>query len=409
MYAWQATTLGEPEQALSLSEVPTPEPGPGQLLVRVLATALNFPDVLLCRGEYQVKLEPPFTPGVELCGEVVGLGEGAVEQLLGSRVIGNPVLPHGALAEYTLMDAAEAYPAPDSLDDAEASALHIAYQTGWFALHQRARLQAGETVLVHAAAGGVGSAAVQLAKAAGATVIGVVGGSAKAEVARELGADLVIDRRTEDFVKVVKEYTGGRGVDVVYDPVGGEAYAGSTKCIAFEGRIVVVGFAGGTIPSPGLNHALVKNYSILGLHWGLYKQQNPALVDDCHRALLALAENRQIKPLVSERIKVEQAVEGAHRAGRRDDDRTSGGLRIRTRAIPYPALTSVPQGSISAGNTSARQAGRRASRWVLPGSCLGKGHPHSPDGPSYHALDQKMISRDPQSRLASLRTNRFQA
>ena len=310
MYAWQATTLGEPEQALSLSEVPMLEPGPGQLLVRVRATALNFPDVLLCRGQYQIRLEPPFTPGVELCGEVVGLGEGVDEQLLGTRVIGNPVLPHGALAEYTLMTAAESYRAPESFDDAQAASLHIAYQTGWFALHRRAQLQAGETVLVHAAAGGVGSAAVQLAKAAGATVIGVVGGSAKAEVARELGADLVIDRKAEDFVKVVKQHTGGRGVDVVFDPVGGDAYTGSARCTAFEGRIVVVGFAGGTIPAPTLNHALVKNYSILGLHWGLYKQQNPALVDACHQALLALAENRQIKPLVSERLKVEQAVEG---------------------------------------------------------------------------------------------------
>jgi NADPH2:quinone reductase len=196
VYAWQATALAEPEQALTLTDVPVPEPGPGQLLVKVRATALNFPDVLLCRGQYQIRLEPPFVPGVELCGEVVGLGPGVDERLLGSRVIGNPVLPNGALAEFTLMTAAEAYPAPESLDDAEASALHIGYQTGWFALHRRAHLQEGETVLVHAAAGGVGSAAVELAKAAGAKVIGVVGGAAKAEIARNLGADLVIDRKT---------------------------------------------------------------------------------------------------------------------------------------------------------------------------------------------------------------------
>src|SRR5690606_9587959 len=121
------------------------------------------------------------------------------------------------------------------------------------------------------AAGGVGSAAVQLAKAAGARVIGVVGGEAKAEYARRLGADIVVDRHVEDFVTVVKEATDGRGADVVYDPVGGESYTRSTKCIAFEGRILVIGFASGTIPTPGLNHALVKNYSLLGLHWGLYK------------------------------------------------------------------------------------------------------------------------------------------
>jgi NADPH2:quinone reductase len=316
VYAWQATALGEPEQALSLTDVPKPEPGPGQLLVRVRATALNFPDVLLCRGQYQIQLEPPFVPGVELCGEVVGLGAGVDERLLGTRVIGNPVLPNGALAEFTLMTAAEAYPAPESLDDAEASALHIAYQTGWFALHRRAGLREGETVLVHAAAGGVGSAAVQLAKAAGARVIGVVGGQSKAEIARELGADLLIDRKTEDFVAAAKKFTDGRGVDVVYDPVGGEAYTGSAKCIAFEGRIVVVGFAGGIVPKPGLNHALIKNYSILGLHWGLYKQKDPGAVWAAHEALVRLADEGAIKPLISERIPVKQAVEGLMALGR---------------------------------------------------------------------------------------------
>src|SRR6202042_1592665 len=154
------------------------------------------------------------------------------------------------------------------------------YQTGWFGLHRRARLAPGETLLVHAAAGGVGSGAVQLGKAAGARVIGVVGGAQKAETARALGADVVVDRLTQDFVEVVKEVTGGRGADVVYDSVGGEAYTRSTKCIAFEGRIVVVGFTSGTIPTATLNHALVKNYSILGLHWGLYERLDPEAVLD---------------------------------------------------------------------------------------------------------------------------------
>lgn len=175
MRAWQVHAQGEPEKVLRLGEVPVPEPGPGQLLVRVRAVALNFPDVLLCRGEYQIRPELPFTPGVELCGEVTAVGDGVDPGRVGSRVIGNPVLPQGALADYTLMHTAEAFDAPAALDDAEAAALHIAYQTAWFALHRRAGLKAGETVLVHAAAGGVGSATVQLAKAAGARVIGVVG------------------------------------------------------------------------------------------------------------------------------------------------------------------------------------------------------------------------------------------
>jgi NADPH2:quinone reductase len=229
--AWQVTTHGEPADVLRAAEVPTPEPGPGQVLVRVRAAALNFPDVLMCRGQYQIQPPLPYTPGVELCGEVVGTG---------ARVVGSPVLPSGGLAEYALMEPDSVFPAPDSLDDAEAAGFLLAYQTGWFGLHRRARLQAGETLLVHAAAGGVGSAAVQLGKAAGAKVVAVVGGAAKAEAARALGADVVVDRLEQDFVAVVKEATGGRGADVVYDPVGGQAYQGSTKCVAFEGRIVVV-------------------------------------------------------------------------------------------------------------------------------------------------------------------------
>ncbi|MFF7893286.1 NADPH:quinone oxidoreductase family protein [Streptomyces sp. NPDC007907] len=292
MQAWQVHENGEPGEVMRLQDIEPPAPGDGQVLLKVRAANINFPDALLCRGQYQVRPSLPFTPGVEICGETED----------GRRVIANPVLPHGGFAEYTVADAAALLPAPDALDDAEAAALHIGYQTGWFGLHRRAGLEAGETLLVHAAAGGVGSAAVQLGKAAGATVIGVVGGSGKAAVARELGCDVVIDRRSEDVVAAVKEATGGRGADVIYDPVGGEAYTQSTKVVAFEGRIVVVGFAGGTIPSPGLNHALVKNYSILGLHWGLYNTKNPKLVQHCHDRLTELATRGAIKPLISERV-----------------------------------------------------------------------------------------------------------
>ena len=313
MKAWRVTELGEPRHAMSLDEVPDPQPAAGQLLVRVLGAAANFPDVLMCRGLYQVKPPLPFTPGVELCGEVAALGPGSTGFAVGDRVIGSPVLPAGGFAELALMDTATTFPAPVGLDDAEAAAFFIGYQTGWFGLHRRAHLQPGETLLVHAAAGGVGSAAVQLGKAAGARIIGVVGGPEKAEVARRLGADVVVDRHSEDFVEVVKEVTGGRGADVVYDPVGGDTYQRSTKCIAFEGRILVVGFAGGEIQSAALNHALVKNYSIVGLHWGLYATKDPALVRVCHDELSKLAADGVVKPLVSERLPLEAVADGLQR------------------------------------------------------------------------------------------------
>jgi NADPH2:quinone reductase len=311
--AWQVSRLGEPRDVMSLDEVPVPRPGAGQLLVRVLGAAANFPDVLMCRGLYQVRPPLPFTPGVELSGEVVARGTGTTGFSVGDRVIGAAVLPAGGFAELALMDTITTFNAPGGLDNAEAAAFYVGYQTGWFGLHRRAHLQPGETLLVHAAAGGVGSAAVQLGKAAGARVIGVVGGPEKVEVATTLGADVVVDRHAEDFVEVVKEVTGGRGADVVYDPVGGDTYQRSTKCIAFEGRILVVGFAGGQIQSAALNHALVKNYSILGLHWGLYTSKDPALLRQCHQELCTLVADGLVKPLVSERLHLGAVADGLQR------------------------------------------------------------------------------------------------
>ncbi|MES9591235.1 NADPH:quinone oxidoreductase family protein [Streptomyces sp. NPDC094045] len=303
MQAWRVHRNGEPSEVMRLEETDRPTPGDGQVLIEVLAANINFPDALLCRGQYQVRPPLPFTPGVEICGRTAD----------GRRVLATPALPHGGFAEYVVADEAALLPAPDTLDDAEAAALHIGYQTGWFGLHRRAHLRAGETLLVHAAAGGVGSAAVQLGKAAGATVIGVVGGPEKAKTATGLGCDLVIDRHGEDIVAAVKEATGGRGADVVYDPVGGNAYAKSVKCVAFEGRVIVVGFASGVIPTPALNHALVKNYSIVGLHWGLYNTKDPAAVRACHDELTRLAERGAIKPLISERVGLAGAADAVQR------------------------------------------------------------------------------------------------
>ncbi len=313
MRAWQVTGHGEPADVLAPVEVPVPWPGPGQVLVEMSSTALNFPDVLLARGQYQERPPLPFTPGIELCGRVVSVGQGVGRHLVGERVVGTTVLPHGALATYAVAPASDVHVAPTGLDDVTASALHIAYQTAWFALYRRANLRVTETLLVHAAAGGVGSAAVQLGKAAGARVIAVVGGPQKAMAARRLGADDVVDRTTTDVVTAVKQITGGAGVDVVFDPVGGAAFTASTKVVAFEGRIVVVGFAGGEIASAATNHLLVKNYSVLGLHWGLYRTRDPDLVRRAHDELCRLVDAGAVSPLVSDHLPFDEAPRGLTR------------------------------------------------------------------------------------------------
>lgn len=323
MKAWHVTAHGEPRDVLRIVEVDTPTPAPGEIALRTLTVAINFPDVLLARGEYQVRPELPFSPGIELCGEVVALGEGVTGFAVGERVVASRI---GVMSEIVTVAAGSAFPAPSGLSDAEASALIVGYQTGWFGLHRRAGLREGETLLVHAAAGGVGTAAVQLGKAAGATVIGVVGNDAKRQVALDAGADVVVNRREQDFVEVVNDHTGGRGADVVYDPVGGETFQRSTKCIAFEGRIVVVGFAGGEIQAAKANHALVKNYGVLGLHWGLYQTKAPELIGEAHRELTRLADAGAIRPLVSEIVSFEDAADAVQRLA---DGSTVGRLVIR--------------------------------------------------------------------------------
>jgi len=321
--AWQVTAHGEPADVLRCVDVEDPVPGPGQVLVRVRAVGVNFPDVLLARGGYQVRPPLPFVPGIELCGDVVATGDGVRRVAVGDRVVGSRI---GVLAELAVLDETEVHLAPDGLDDAQAAAFCIAFQTGWFGLHRRAALQPGETLLVHAAAGGVGSAAVQLGVAAGARVIGVIGGPAKVEAARRAGAHVVVDRTAEDVVEVVRRETDGRGADVVYDPVGGDAYDRSTRCIAFEGRIVVVGFAAGTVQEVRPGHVLVKNYSVLGLHWGLYAQRRPDLVAEAHDALTALVAAGAVEPQVGDVVPFERAPEAI---GRLAAGGTTGRLVVR--------------------------------------------------------------------------------
>ena len=313
MKAWQLTQYGEPEKVLELADVARPEPGPGQVLVRVLAAAANFPDVLFCRGEYQEKVGFPFTPGVEVCGEVAALGPGVTRFSAGDRVIGDTALPHGAFAEYAVLDASAALPAPPALDDAQAAPFYVTYETCWLGLHRRARLQPGETLLVHAAAGGVGTGAIQVGKAAGARVIGVVGGAGKADLARQVGADIVVNRHEADFVAVVKEVTGGRGADVVFDPVGGDSFYKSTKCIAFEGRIVVVGFASGEIPSVAVNHPMVKNYDIIGLQGRTYRLRQADAVRQHYAELVQLTETGDLRTVVTERLALGDVPDGLRR------------------------------------------------------------------------------------------------
>ncbi len=297
MRAWQVQRLGDPEQALELAEVEEPSPGPGEVVIEVEATALNFFDILLCRGEYQERPELPFTPGGEISGTVSEVGEGATMRA-GQHVIATPPLPRGGYAGKVTVPVSSVFPIPESMPPEKAAALPITYQTAHVALHHRARLKAGETMLVHAGAGGVGSAAIQLARAAGARVIATAGGPEKVGICRELGAETAVDYREENFIEVVKEATDGRGADVVFDPVGGDTFDGSRRCVAFEGRILIIGFTGGRISDAPTNHILVKNYSVVGVHWGLYARVMPELVNSTHERLISLYEEGEIDPLI---------------------------------------------------------------------------------------------------------------
>jgi NADPH:quinone reductase len=303
MRAWRVHELGEPDEVLKLEDgVPRPEPGPDEVLVEVDAAALNFSDVLLCRGRYQERPPLPFVPGFEVAGRVAGTGE---------RVAGLCRLPAGGLAEQTVL--ADPLPVPDGMSATSAAAMLVTYLTAHLALHRRARLRAGETVLVHAGAGGVGSATIQLARAAGARVIATAGGAEKVALCRELGAELAIDHRVTDFVDPVKELTGGLGADVVVDPVGGDTFDRSRRAVAFEGRIVVAGFGGGRVADLPTNHALVKTYSVLGLNLGAYRTRAPDALAEAHTDLMRLHARGAVEPLVSEVLTLEQVPDGLRR------------------------------------------------------------------------------------------------
>ena len=258
---------------LHVDDVDAPEPGPGRVRVRVGAAAANLPDVMMCRGSYPIRPERPFVLGLEAAGVIDAVGDGVERHLIGQRFVGVTDLPRGAFAELSIIPADRAYRIPAAVTDADAVATLIAFQTSHIALHRRGALAAGETLLVLGAAGGVGSAAIQLAKGAGARVIAVAGGAHKHEHCRALGADAVIDVASADLAAEVRAITDGRGVDVVYDPVGGDAYSRAVECLATDARVLLVGFAGGVQHvDPG--SVLRKSYSVIGVYVGAYSNDD---------------------------------------------------------------------------------------------------------------------------------------
>ncbi len=312
MRGWQVRELGDPDDVLTWTELPDPEPGPGEVVVRVHAAACNFPDILVCQGRYQERPPLPFTPGLEIAGEVVAAGPGAAATV-GDRVLGTPSVGRGGYAELSVLDAAATFPWPEGMTAGQAAGMFVTYQTGLCALDHRAKLQAGETLLVHAAAGGVGSAAVQIGKALGARVIATAGGPERCAVARGLGADAVVDHASEDVVARVKELTDGRGADVVFDPVGGDTFDASRRVVAFEGRILVIGFVAGRFAQAPTNHLLVKNYAVVGVHWAWYRTKAPAWVPQWQAELTDLWTAGRIDPLVGAELPLSEAPEALRR------------------------------------------------------------------------------------------------
>lgn len=305
MRSWFVTKLGEPEDVLEIRETDMPVPEKGEVLIRVKAFALNFFDILQCQGNYQVKPPIPFTPGAEVAGIVEEAGEGSSYKK-GDRVLALPTPPNGGFTEYVAVNEENVFPISDEISYDHGSAFYITYHTSYYALKSKAALKEGETLLVHAGSGGVGSAAVQIGKALGATVIATAGSDEKVELCKKIGADYAINYRKDDFVPVVKELTGGKGADVIYDPVGGDVFHKSRKCIAFDGRLLVIGFAGGTIPEVPVNHVLIKNYSVVGIHYGYFRQLFPEKVKQLHEELMALYKEGKLEPVIYKKYAFEE-------------------------------------------------------------------------------------------------------
>ncbi len=296
MRALLVESLAENYAGCAVREVATPDLGPGEVLVRVKAASVNFPDLLMTRGEYQFKPPLPFTPGLDLAGEIAALGDGVSGWKAGDAVVGGARL--GAFAEYAVVSAQALKPKPERLSFAQAAAYGAAYLTAYVALVRRAQLQPGEWVLVHGAAGGVGLAAVDLAKVLGAKVIAASASDEKLKtVAEEYAPDATVNV-TDGFRERVKEITGGRGADVIYDPVGGDVFDESVRCIAFGGRLLVIGFTSGRIPTVSANMPLIKGFSVVGVRAGEYGRQFPGKGRENAEAVWKLADEGAIRPRV---------------------------------------------------------------------------------------------------------------
>lgn len=296
MRAWRVSDWGAPD-TMSIEKIDAPKPGAGEVVVKVRYGALNFFDGLMIAGKYQVKPERPFTPGCEISGEVAAVGTG-VDLEVGQRVCGQP--DWGGFADYCAMPADKLRLVPDDVDLRQAATVPVIYPTAHISLRKRGMLAAGETLLVTAAAGGVGVAAVQLGKAWGARVIALAGGAEKCRVALEQGADHAFDYASDvDWVEEVRRLTDGRGADVIYDPVGGDVFDKALKVLAFEGRAVIIGFAGGEIQKIAANRLLLKNASAVGAIWGGYLARDPAYANEVVADVFRLMAAGDITPPIS--------------------------------------------------------------------------------------------------------------
>ena len=286
-----------PANTLVIDDIPSPEPGKGQVKVRVKAAGLNFPDTLIIEGKYQIKPELPFSPGGEMAGEVLAVGDGVQRFKAGQRVMG--LTGYGAFAEEILVPENQLIPVPDGMNDHTAAAFSMVYGTSYHALKQRANIQPGETLLVLGASGGVGLAAVELGKAMGATVIAAASSAEKLEVAKEAGADDLINYADEDLKDALKQRYP-KGVDVIYDPVGDRFTEAAIGNMAWTGRLLIVGFSAGDIPKIPANLALLKGCSIIGVFWGAFTQKEPQTNIQNIMELMQLFNQGKINPRISQ-------------------------------------------------------------------------------------------------------------